>query len=181
MHLNDCFSIEQHRETRLSLRKLKFQMRSPNYLLEFRSIRFTNGLYCRSSLVSLLFGIWVKFSLGNSLYMVVSPSQPTKAYLICNVSKSDTNSSPRGSSASSLRPLPVLTLQTLPWGKVWGKGGTGSGAQSPAAVDDGGGWREEANRRRGAVITKLGVWPGTALLSSRNRYNVSQSTWDFRG
>ena len=77
MHLYDCFSIERHRETRLYLRKLKFQMGSPNYLLEFGSIRFTNRLYCRSSLVSLLFGIWVKFSLINSFRRGGCVSQPT--------------------------------------------------------------------------------------------------------
>lgn len=29
------------------------------------------------------------------------------------------------------------------------------------------GGAKEANRRRQAVITELGIWPGTALLSSR--------------
>lgn len=36
------------------------------------------------------------------------------------------------------------------------------------------GGAKEANRRRQAVITELGIWPGTALLSSSNGYDASQ-------
>ena len=99
--------------------------------------------------------------------------------------KSGTNSSPRGSAAVSLRPLPVLTLQTLPWGKVWGRGGMGSGARSPAAVDDGGeggrrGGREE-NRRKAAGITELGPLvsdgPSCVMGTTRAEY-MHETSWD---
>lgn len=78
------FNREMQRGPGLILRKLG----KPNYLLEFRSIKFTNGLCCGVHLWVCCWEPWLNFLLETVICeAVVSPSQPTKAYLTHNVSK----------------------------------------------------------------------------------------------